>query len=90
MADDEELVEEQVPIGTIRGWSDLLGIPEEVLRERLAGAPSQQCLAALPDDPEFATVQEGYAAPDVFEACAGLIDKAKADEVVHRLTSGRD
>jgi hypothetical protein len=65
--------EELVLWGTIHGWSQKLGIPEDVLKERCKDLPMQLCRAKDPADPEYEIVTEAYAEPDVLQACADLL-----------------
>ena len=59
--------------GTIRGWSEQLGIPEDVLRERFKGLPTKPCLAKDPTDPERQVVTDAYPQPEVLEAVKDLL-----------------
>lgn len=73
------MTDEPVLFGTIHGWSEKLGIPVDVLRERLKDCEHQLCRATDPDDPELEMVTEAYAEDDVLRVCADLL-KTMTDE----------
>lgn len=76
MSDDE-----MVLWGSIGGWSEQLGITEEILRERLKSLPSRDRLAADPKNPRFKVLTQSYAEPDVREAVADLVPLWPAEKL---------
>jgi len=54
--------------GAAGAWAHLLGVPDDVVRERCRRLPMVLCRVADPKDPERTVIAEAYAEPDVRKA----------------------
>lgn len=59
--------------GTLWGWSEKLGIPEDVLRERFKDLPTEDCVADDRENPGHQIVTVAYPETEVLEAVKDLL-----------------
>lgn len=63
--------------GTLKGWSEKLGVPQAALKEKLKGLATKPCRIKAGDEE---VVADGYREDDVMRVCAEWVKELNGSE----------